>query len=138
MKKNLLEEPEIIYEVKTKKPTYLNYVYVMLDPTKKGEYVFNNYSFEYEPFYVGKGRYLRIESHFTKSSLSKKSPKNEKIKYLLSQNIDPIVVVISDNLPNLVAHNIENILIKKIGRKDLNEGTLLNRIGGKSHCILKI
>jgi hypothetical protein len=128
--KNIIEEPEIIYETKTNKPTYLNYVYVILDPTICGDYSFDEFSFEYEPFYVGKGKYLRMNEHFTKSSLSKKSPKNDRIKNLLLNNIDPIVVLIKDNLPNLEAYRIENNLIKLIGRKDLDEGTLLNRTGG--------
>ena len=105
----------------------------MLNPEIKGNYIYNKHVFDYEPFYVGKGRYNRIESHFTKTALAKKSPKNEKIKSLLEKGIEPIVVIIKDNLKNLEAHKLENNLIREIGRKDLNEGVLLNRIGGISH-----
>ena len=119
------------YEKKTDKPIFLNYIYVMLNPEISGNYIYGKYDFKYEPFYVGKGSYDRPCHHFTKSSLAKKSPKNNKIKYLLSNNIKLIIIIIKDNLPNLKAHKLENNLIKLIGRKDLNEGVLLNRLGGK-------
>lgn len=38
------------------------YVYVYLDPRKSGEYIYDDLKFNYEPFYVGKGRGDRIIS----------------------------------------------------------------------------
>ena len=32
------------------------YVYVYLDPRKPGSFKFGEYEFDYEPFYVGKGK----------------------------------------------------------------------------------
>lgn len=112
--------------------TYINYVYVLLNPQKRGVYCFGEYKFDYEPFYVGRGKYYRFKDHFSKSSLAKNSPKNRLIKKLLSKGIEPIIIIIKDKLPNLEAHRIENNIIKLIGRLDLNEGVLLNRIGGKT------
>lgn len=44
------------------------YVYIYLDPRKPGKYKYSKCEFEYEPFYVGKGKNNGI--------LSKRNSKN--------------------------------------------------------------
>ena len=39
------------------------YVYVYLDPTKPGNYVYGKYWFNYMPFYIGKGNGDRVYDH---------------------------------------------------------------------------
>lgn len=111
---------------------YLNYVYVLLNPDISGEYVYGDYKFTHEPFYVGKGRYKCVERHFWKSSLRKYTPKNKIIRKLLREGRAPVIIIIKDGLSSLDAHKLENNLIRLIGRRDLGEGVLLNKIGGKS------
>jgi hypothetical protein len=36
------------------------YVYALLDPSNKGEFVYENKIFEYEPFYIGRGKKERL------------------------------------------------------------------------------
>ena len=42
------------------------YVYVYLNPLKAGEFNVGKFNFNYEPFYVGKGKGWRIGQHFSK------------------------------------------------------------------------
>ena len=36
------------------------YIYILFDSSKKNNYIYGNLKFDYEPFYVGKGRKDRI------------------------------------------------------------------------------
>ena len=57
------------------------YVYVYLNPLKGGVYQYDEYSFNYEPIYVGKGCGDRDISH-------KKTTHNESLKIIL-EDLDP-------------------------------------------------
>ena len=74
------------------------YFYCLLDPGKPGEFNYNEISFDYEPFYIGKGTGKRINAHFYPSSLKLKSYKNNKIKKILESNLKPIIKIIYENI----------------------------------------
>jgi group I intron endonuclease len=102
------------------------YVYVLMDSSKKGNYIYGNYSFNYEPFYIGKGTGNRIND-----TIYDKSPfKRNKINKLKQNNIDIKREIIIDNLSDEEAKNYEKELINIIGRRNLNEGTLVNLTDG--------
>lgn len=97
-----------------------------MDSSKPGKYVYDNYIFEYEPFYVGKGTGDRI-----KNTLYDKSPfKRNKINKLISNDIEIISLILVDNISNEESILIEKSLINLIGRRNLNEGTLVNMTDG--------
>ena len=45
------------------------YVYAYLDTRKPGHFIYQNYKFEYEPFYIGKGRANRLYKHLLRRSI---------------------------------------------------------------------
>lgn len=96
------------------------YVYGLYDP------VTNNI------FYIGKGSENRDKSHL-KPSLWKYPKKTSnpflyyKIKSLMEQNTIPNIVRIKENITEQEAYTIENELIKKHGRRFIdNDGILFN------------
>ena len=110
---------------------YYNYIY--LDPTKPMEYKIKGLDIilKYEPFYVGKGTGKRLNDH--KYGHSGKFMKS-KLKSLKDKNIIPIILKINDNINEIEAYENEKFLIKSIGRRDLNKGTLVNLTdGGKEN-----
>lgn len=109
------------------------YVYAYLDPRKKGEYKFGNYIFEYELFYIGKGKVgsNRKERHliFVKErgiDLTNNNYKLNLIKQILKDNIEPIIIEIETNLDEITAFNIEKLLISIIGHRYNGTGFLVN------------
>jgi len=110
------------------------YVYIYLDPRKPGKYKYNNYIFDFEPFYIGKGsgkkqlyRHLRDVNNLTKNSL-----KCSKIKNIIALNLQPVILKILDNLSENDAFLIEKQLIESIGRIDIKTGPLTNlKDGGR-------
>ena len=62
------------------------YVYVYLDPRKTGEFIFDEFKFDFEPFYVGKGKNRRLYYHLTNKSLKRNDEKSKRIKDIIKDN----------------------------------------------------
>jgi len=109
------------------------YVYVYLNTLNPGKFDYEDISFEYEPFYIGKGKDDRMYHHLNKVKNSSKYKPNEKfniIENCIKSKNDPIIVKLFDNLTEDHSLIKENEIIKKIGRFDLNKGPLTNRNDG--------
>jgi len=108
------------------------YVYVYLDPRKPGNWAYGKYIFEYEPFYVGKGRNFRSRIHLQKVKRGKYSnlPKYHIIKKILDCGLEPVIIKYSENLNEKDSFSIENEMIVTIGRFDLKNGPLRNLSNG--------
>jgi hypothetical protein len=105
------------------------YVYIYLDPRKPEKHKYEEYEFDYEPFYVGKGHNNRDKSYF--KCLNDDTFKMRKIRNIIKQtNQQPIVIRIKTNLNEQQAFDFEIKMIKLIGRKDLHKGPLVNLSDG--------
>ena len=105
------------------------YVYVYLDPRKTGKHQYGEYIFDYEPFYVGKGKDKRYYDHI-KRRKSYKTPAAKKVCSLIESGIKPEILVYKDKLSCDAAFELEISMIKIIGRRDLGIGPLLNLTDG--------
>lgn len=103
-----------------------NYVYILFDSSKPGEYVYGEYKFDYEPFYVGKGINNRIKDTIYDKSRFKRN----KIKSLREKGIDIITIKIHEFISNTESIEIEKRLISLIGRRDIKKGPLVNTTDG--------
>jgi hypothetical protein len=101
------------------------YVYIYLDPRKPGKYVYGEYEFDYEPFYVGKGKENRAYNLTNRQGMCK-----TKIKSLLGKKLKPIILLIKVCLDEELSFSLEKELIFIIGRQDKNTGPLLNMSEG--------
>lgn len=113
------------------------YVYIYLDPRKAGFYKYDEYQFEYEPFYVGKGQETskitkgRMYDHlYDAITSSKKTFKLNKIRKILIENLEPSILNIKGDLSELDSFELEKRLISLIGRYDLGKGPLTNKTNG--------
>lgn len=109
------------------------YVYVYLDPRKPGLYIYGEYSFEYEPFYVGKGSDSRSTIHLYESSLERNCNRKftNKIKKIRRKcGHDPFVISYKEQLEEQTAFDLEVSMISSIGRHDLKRGPLCNLTDG--------
>jgi hypothetical protein len=103
------------------------YVYVYLDPRKEGNFIYGGYEFKYEPFYIGKGTSKRYLKHLTETI----DDTSNLIKFRIIDKLDklglvPIIYKIFDNLTESDAYKLESELIKIIGRRCDNTGSLAN------------
>jgi hypothetical protein len=123
----IVYQPEVIIEPRK------FYVYVYLDPRKPGKFVYSDYKFDYEPFYVGKGHAKRLYEHFEKWYIKndKNKSKTNKIKKIIEETRNnPIVIKYRENLTEQEAFDLEKKMISVIGRKDLGRGPLVNLTDG--------
>ena len=107
------------------------YIYVYLDPRKPGKYIYGEYSFDYEPFYIGKGAGNRWIHHIrnVKNNIKDVNPKKiNKIKKILKEgyNLEFFVIKIYQNLNSNFANLLETKIIDVIGKLNEKKGPLLN------------
>ena len=101
------------------------YVYIYLDPRKPGIYEYGDYKFDYEPFYVGKGKGYRLYEHlYCRDKYN--NYKTNKIKSIYKENLEPIILKVHDNLEESKAYELEIDLINLIGRHISKNGLLTN------------
>lgn len=102
------------------------YNYVYLDPRKPGEYVYEDLKFDFEPFYVGKGKEFRYLEHL--KSDSRNLFRTNKIKKIVSLGYDmkQFIVLLNEGVTEQEAFEHEITLIQKIGRIISDEGPLTN------------
>lgn len=108
------------------------YNYVYLDPRKPGVYIYNNLHFDYEPFYIGKGKDDRCYIHLNETVENTFNPKkfNKIQKIRQKTGYDPIILKIYENLEESISFQNEIDLIRTIGRHDKGLGPLTNLTDG--------
>jgi hypothetical protein len=117
------------------------YTYIYLDPRKSGSYSYGDYNFEFEPFYVGKGKGKRVKAHLWNCTLKRRGRKSSKVKSILSEGLKPVYLKLKENLTEQEALDFEASLVQLIGRADLNKGPLCNHVdrdsGGRNQIFSK-
>lgn len=110
------------------------YVYVYLDSRKPGKYSYGRFSFNYEPFYVGKGKRYRDIFHLSRVINGKRNLISPllftRIEALLKRNVIPFVIRVGDRLTESGSLKLEKEVIKIIGRVEYGNGPLLNQTAG--------
>ena len=110
------------------------YTYIYFDPRKEGSFIYGEYTFDYEPFYVGKGHDYQLNSHLNDAKNNTFTIWNKhkffKIKKILNENIEPIILKIKENIYEYEAFDLEIWLVWAIGRSDLKLGPLTNHTDG--------
>jgi len=106
------------------------YTYLYLNPLKKGYYYFGKFKFEYEPFYVGKGKGNRYLEHLKINKRRINKYKQSILDEIKINDKEPIIIKLYDNITEYSAFRLEKLLIKIIGRMDKGNGTLTNLTDG--------
>lgn len=119
------------------------YVYVYCDPRKPGKFEYDNlnFTFNYQPFYIGIGTGYRYRRHVTKFEINwnYNSIKNGKIKHIINDGFDPLkyVVFLKENILRIEAQKLEIDIIKMMGRICDKTGILTNlTLGGEDTAVM--
>lgn len=104
------------------------FVYCFLDPRKPGYYEFTDFSLDFEPIYIGKGKGLRPTKHYTLYK-SNNNRFYSKMKSIVDGGLKSEFILLKENLTESEAFECEKNLIKLIGRIE-NGGTLTNLTDG--------
>ena len=103
------------------------YLYILCDPRKVGPFAYKNIGFDFEPFYVGKGRGTRYKQY-------KNRLVNQRICEINEAEQTPFVIVL-EYRDDAEAYNAEASFVDMIGRTNKGTGPLLNMKGGGSKGI---
>jgi hypothetical protein len=109
-----------------------SYIYIILDITSPGEWVYNDKKFNYKPIYVGMGSGDRYKRHLT-TKLHKcetNYTKQKLIKILIESGNTPLSIKIFVNITRDEAKVIEKDIIKHFGKLIDNSGILTNITDG--------
>jgi len=106
----------------------LYFVYCFVDTRKPGKYIYDDYEFDYEPIYIGKGKGIRPQRHFILYKNSNTRFYN-KLKSIILNNYKPEIIYLNKDLTEQEAFKQEVYFIKLIGRIE-NGGTLTNLTDG--------
>jgi hypothetical protein len=93
------------------------YVYCLLDPT--------NY---YLPFYIGKGKNKRAQSHLNHTDRNNNIYKENTIKKIREAGMEPTIMYWKSDLTEDLAYDLEENLIRLFGRKVVDESGILTNI----------
>lgn len=112
------------------------YVYAYLDPRKSGSFDYKEIHFDYEPFYIGKGKGDRDQVHLIEKDSGNRH-KHNKIQQIIREGFEPIIIRLQEELSEQEAWDLEERLINLIGRSYYKTGPLTNLKdggqGGFSH-----
>src|SRR4030066_807528 len=107
------------------------YCYIYLNPLKPGRYTYGDFiSFNFEPFYVGKGKGDRMFDHLIKVEKHTNGIMKGILKRIKEAEIIPIIFKVNCSIDENLMFDIEKFYIKLIGRRDLEQGPLANMTDG--------
>jgi hypothetical protein len=112
------------------------YVYAYLDPRNPGQYDYKDCSFAYEPFYIGKGTGERCYFHtYEAKNSDQNTHKLNKIRSILSEGLEPIILIVKNDMIEDDAYQYEESLVRDIGM--VPAGPLTNNtLGGRAPSVL--
>lgn len=130
MKKNLYSYVEFLID----NVDNSSFIYVYLDPRESGSYDYDDYHFDYKPFYVGVSSGKTIHDRKTRhlqyaknnKDITNNAYKKNIIKSILSDNLEPIIIEYIGGLSLIDAFSKEKDMIKKIGNRYDKSGPLVN------------
>ncbi|MCK5612619.1 hypothetical protein KAR91_62685 [Candidatus Pacearchaeota archaeon] len=100
------------------------YVYAYLDPRIKGSFQYGEYKFDYEPFYIGKGKDNRMYDHLKYKS--ENTSKVEFIEEIIKDGYNPVIIKVFEYLEEKESFELEKDLIMVIGQRMIGTGPLTN------------
>lgn len=124
---------------------YIFYVYVYLNPRKSGKYKYERegvcFEFDYEPYYVGKGNNDRLYDHLreARKGYGYNQDKIDRINEFLTsgfieKELKKYIIKYKIDMSSKAAYDLEEQMIKTIGRIDKGTGPLTNMNDGYPRC----